>query len=175
LKTNTITAVLLIILMSCESKSNKNSDFIGSYKIEQYADSILLTSSILKIDSNNKYEYDGKDLEINKTLFSTGKWKLKNDTLILKTDKNINCFFVNNSISFQCDNFEEKKSKDVIKQYFEPNLTVKNCIPKDSSQFYTNLDDEKFFLTKGKLNYKKRKNDCSKYLNHIKFIITKMK
>ncbi len=174
MKRQLLIAFFSIFLICCESKKNKNSEFIGTYKIEHSSDSILLSFAILKITSGNKYEYSGKDLEMNKAHFSDGTWKIKNDTLILSTTENQNCYFVKETISFQCENFaNDDYSSIVAKPYFESNLTIKNCTPKDSNTFYTNLNNEKFFLSNKKLTYKQRKNDCSKYFPEIKLEIKK--
>lgn len=172
MKTYLIIVIFSVILICCES--NKNSEFIGTYKIEHTSDSILFSSATLKITAENNYEYIGKDLEMNKSYFSTGTWKIKNDTLILKTSENKNCYFVKETISFQCENFaNDDHSTITVKPYIESTLTIKNCTPKDSSTFYTNLSDEKFFLKNKELSYKQRKNDCSKYFPEIKLVIKK--
>lgn len=164
-----------LFLICCESKKSNISSYIGTYKIDQVSDSIILTSATLKILANHKYEYLGKDLEFNKNFFSNGNWKIENDTLILKTDVNKSCYFVKDFLTFQCENFAEKESNIVIKPFYSPKLTIKDCIPIDSSKFYTNLNEEKFYLLSGKLEYQKRKYDCTKYLPKIRLKIAKQK
>lgn len=162
-------------MVCCESNPNNNSEYIGTYKIEQSSDSILISSSILKINPENKYEYNGKDLEMNQSYFSVGTWKIKNDTLILKTNENKDCYFVKETISSQCENYANDDYPSIaVKPYVESNLTIKNCIPKDSNVFYTNLNDERSFLKNKQLTYKQRKNDCSKYFPEIKLKIKKL-
>ena len=163
-------------MICCNSKSNKDSEFIGIYQIKQSSDSILFSSAILKINKGNKYVYNGNDLKMKKTYFSSGTWKIKNDTLILKTDDNKNCYFVKETISMQCENFANDDYPSIVtKPYIESNVTSKNCIPKDSNTFYTNLNDEKFFLSNKQLRYKERKNDCKKYFLEINLEIIKQK
>ncbi|MGB6084892.1 hypothetical protein [Moheibacter sp.] len=172
MKTPIIIVIFSFFLICCESKNK--SEFIGTYEIKQSSDSLLFSSATLKIISNNKYEYKGKDLEMNKSYFSNGTWKIKNDTLILTTNKAENCYFIKETISMQCENFSKDDYPSIVtKPYTESNLTIKNCTPKDRNTFYTNLNDEKFYLKNGKLNYLKRNIDCSKYFPEIEFVIKK--
>ena len=173
----TLKIILTIVLFSfflicCESK--KKSEFTGIYEIKQSSDSILFSTATLKIENDNNYEYKGNDLEMNKSFFSNGTWKIKNDTLILTTNKIEDCYYIKETISMQCENFSNDDYPSIItKPYIESNLTIKNCKPKNSNIFYTNLNDEKFYFKNGKLIYLKRKNDCSKYFPEIEFNIEK--
>ena len=84
---------------------------------------------------------------------SNGSWKIKNDTITLKSVKPKGCLF-QNRFGVYCIKIGDKS-------YFENNKTIKDCEPSGSESDYEIFENEKFIIRNDTLiHINQAKNEC---------------
>lgn len=145
--------VVLTIFSSCKKELQKeieNPKFVRTWHDTVQG---MPFRAKLSINANKTFEYLSGACQSSSE--SNGTWKIKNDTIILKSIKPKGCHF-QNRFGVYCIPKNDKI-------FFENIKTIKDCEPSGSEPEYEIFENEKFIIQNDTLiHINQAKNDCGK-------------
>ncbi|MEN2436604.1 hypothetical protein AAH994_14400 [Weeksellaceae bacterium A-14] len=105
----------------------------------------------LILNENRTFQFTEKS-HLSET-FSSGNWKIENDTIFLNSKMPKECLYVNNFKPYCEDKYV------VFKEKIE--TTIENCEPKNFTKFYTAFQNEKFIFKNDSLIYINPNKNCA--------------
>jgi len=143
--------VILVLFSSCKKdlpKKIENPKFVRTWYDTVQG---MPYKAKLIIKANKTFEYSDHGCQSGSK--SDGIWKIKNDTIILKSIKPKGCLFQHH-FGVYCIAINDKS-------YFENNKTIKGCEPSGRESDYEIFENEKFFIRNDTLIHaNKVKDNC---------------
>ena len=130
--------LLSFFLINCKQNSQKfekKENFIRDWKVIRYP----YSNATLSFNANHTFEY--RETGHLSEIYSKGIWKLIKDTLVLNSLQPNECLYLDDFSLTKGDTLDDMQT------------TLKNCIPKPNSKFFTEFSNSKFIVTKDSLNY----------------------
>lgn len=140
--------IICTLFIGCKNNDEELSKkIVGKWNVERdvYAKGSLI------LNTYQTFQFSEEN-HLSET-YSTGNWKIKNDTLLLNSKKPNDCLYIN----FFSPYCEDKYI--VIKPHIE--TTVENCEPKNFGKFYTKFSNEKFVFKNDILTYINENKNCA--------------
>ncbi|WP_300671196.1 hypothetical protein [Soonwooa sp.] len=149
------TIVLIsFLLINCSKQEKaqfvKSEDFIRDWSVVRYP----YSDATLSLMSNHNFSYSENGHMSGS--FSEGTWQKKGDTLILNSNQQKDCFYL--------DDFS-LNTKTLNDELW---TSIKDCQPKDGSDFFTEFKNSKFIVKKDSLIYLDLNPDYKKQYGNYK-------
>jgi hypothetical protein len=142
---------ILTLLSSCKKELPKESE--NPMFVRTWYDTVqrMPFRAKLNIKEDKTFEYISGACQSSSK--SNGSWKIKNDTITLKSVKPKGCLF-QNRFGVYCIKIGDKS-------YFENNKTIKGCEPSGRESDYEIFENEKFIIRNDTLiHINQAKNEC---------------